>query len=55
MAANQQSGTVIDLAGVTFIDADGNALLIRLWRQGEELRAAGYLTRCVVEEITGLG
>lgn len=44
---------MIDLAGVTFIDADGRALLARLWREGAELRASGCLTRCVVEEITG--
>jgi anti-anti-sigma regulatory factor len=50
---NRQSGIVIDLIGVTFIDADGKALLTKLWQQGAELRAAGCLTRCVVEEITG--
>lgn len=52
---NRQSGMVIDLTGVTFIDADGKALLTKLWQQGAELRAAGCLTRCVVEEITGAG
>jgi anti-anti-sigma regulatory factor len=44
---------VIDLAGVTFIDADGKTLLTMLWRQGATLRASGCLTRCMVEEITG--
>lgn len=46
--------TVVDLTGVTFIDADGKALLASLWRQGAELRASGCLTKCVVEEITRL-
>lgn len=55
MSVNQQSCAVIDLTGVTFIDANGKALLTRLWQQGAELRAAGCLTRCVVEEITGPG
>ena len=55
MSVNQQSCVVIDLTGVTFIDANGKALLTRLWQQGAELRAAGCLTRCVVEEITGPG
>jgi len=55
LSGNQQSGAVIDLTGVTFIDADGKALLTKLWQQGAELRAAGCLTRCVVEEITGSG
>ena len=55
MSVNQQSCAVIDLTGVTFIDANGKALLTRLWHQGAELRAAGCLTRCIVEEITGPG
>lgn len=50
---NQRHCRRIDLAGVTFIDAEGKALLARLWREGAELRASGCLTRCVVEEITG--
>lgn len=55
MAANTQSHRMIDLTGVTFVDADGKALLTRLWQQGAELRAAGCLTRCIVEEITKTG
>ena len=54
-AANPQDRVVIDLTGVTFVDADGKALLTRIWQQGAELRAAGCLTRCIVEEITGSG
>lgn len=55
MSLNQQSCTVVDLTGVTFIDASGKALLAKLWQQGAELRAAGCLTRCVIEEITRSG
>jgi ABC-type transporter Mla MlaB component len=55
MAANIQSHRMIDLTGVTFVDADGKALLTRLWQQGAELHAAGCLTRCIVEEITKTG
>jgi anti-anti-sigma regulatory factor len=54
MSEEHQHCTVIDLTGVTFIDAMGKALLASLWRQGAELRASGCLTKCVVEEITGL-
>lgn len=43
--------TMIDLAGVTFIDADGKVLLAELSQQGVELRAAGCMTGCVVKEI----
>lgn len=53
LTGNQREHAVIDLSGVTFIDATGKALLDRLWRQGARLRAAGCLTRCIVEEITG--
>ena len=52
MFGNDYGCTVLDLAGVTFIDADGKSLLARLWGRGTELRASGCLTRCVVEEIT---
>lgn len=53
LSTNQQQCTVVDLTGVTFIDADGKTLLTTLWQQGATLRASGCLTRCVVEEITG--
>lgn len=55
MVANQQSHTVIDLTGVTFVDADGKALLTRMWQQGARFHAIGCLNRCVVEEITKAG
>ena len=54
VSTNQPQRVMIDLTGVTFIDADGKALLTRLWRQGADLRATGCLTKCVVEEIAGL-
>ena len=55
MSVNQQSCTVIDLSSVTFIDVKGKSLLIKLWQQGAEFRAAGCMTRCLVEEITKTG
>ncbi|TKB74106.1 MAG: hypothetical protein E8D46_09590 [Nitrospira sp.] len=53
ISGSLQSGAVIDLTGVTFIDANGKTLLTKLWQQGAELRAASCLTKCIVEEITG--
>ena len=53
--ADPGSRAVVDLTGVTFVDADGKALLTKMWQQGAELRAAGCLTRCIVDEITGSG
>lgn len=49
VSGHQESGAVIDLAGVTFIDADGKTLLTRLGQQGAELRASGCLTKCIIE------
>jgi anti-anti-sigma regulatory factor len=42
----------VDLTGVTFIDAAGQACLAALHRQGAELVAADCLTKAVVAEIT---
>lgn len=53
LAVSQRGNVLIDLSGVTFIDATGKTLLDRLWRQGARLRATGCLTRCIVEQITG--
>lgn len=53
LTESQRENAVIDLSGVTFIDAMGKMLLDRLWQQGARLRATGCLTRCIVEEITG--
>jgi anti-anti-sigma regulatory factor len=55
MVANQQSRAVVDLTGVTFVDAEGKALLARMSQQGAQLHAVGCLTRCIVEEITKAG
>jgi hypothetical protein len=41
----------VDLSSVTFIDADGKALLGQLHREGAELVASGCLNKCIVEGI----
>lgn len=43
---------VVDLTGVTYVDAEGKALLTALWREGAVLQAAGCCTKFIVEEIT---
>ena len=55
IAANSQGGVVVDLTGVTFVDAKGKALLTRMWQQGARFHAIGCLNTCVVEEITKAG
>lgn len=47
-----QRGTVLNLTGVTFIDQSGQELLHRLWQEGAELKAAGCLNNCLVDQIT---
>lgn len=55
VSVNDSKGAIIDLTGVTFIDAEGKVLLAQLSQQGVRLRASGCLTRSVVEEIIGGG
>jgi anti-anti-sigma regulatory factor len=55
MSVNQQNRTVINLTGVTFVDAEGKALLARMSQQGAQLHAVGCLTKCIVEEIAKAG
>jgi anti-anti-sigma regulatory factor len=51
-ADTQQSYPVrVDLSAVTFIDADGKALLGQMYRKGAELVASGCLNKCIVERI----
>ena len=42
----------VDLTGVTFIDAAGQACLAAMHRQGAEFVGADCLTKAVVAEIT---
>ena len=49
IAATQQKRIVrVDLAGVTFVDAEGQTCLVALYHQGAELIAADCLTKAVV-------
>jgi anti-anti-sigma regulatory factor len=43
----------VDLTGVTFIDAAGQACLAALHRRGAEFIAADCLTKAVVAEVMG--
>ena len=50
--ATQQKPIVrVDLAGVTFVDAEGQACLVALHQQGAELVADDCLTKAIVAEI----
>ena len=41
----------VDLSSVTFIDAEGKALLTRMCREGARLVTTGCLNKCIVEGI----
>lgn len=55
VVAAPHSKLIVDLAAVTFVDAEGRALLTQMWQQGTQLHAVGCLNRCIVEEITKAG
>jgi len=42
----------VDLSGVSFVDDKGRRLLAQMVQDGAELRAAGVMTRGIIEEIT---
>jgi len=42
---------VVDLTGVTFVEADGKALLGKMWQDGAELLVTGCCMRSLVEDI----
>ena len=52
LAGRRRPSVRFDLAGVTFIDAAGEAYLAAMHRQGAALIAADCLTRAIVAEIT---
>jgi len=45
----------VDLRDITFIDENGKALLLDLWRDGATFQVAGCLNRWIVDEITQSG
>lgn len=47
-----QKSAVVNLTGVTFIDQSGQELLQHLWQKGADLKAAGCLNNCLVDQIT---
>src|SRR5713226_8697290 len=52
VVGSRGSPVVVDLSGVTFIDAEGKVLLTEMWQQGAKLHAVSCLTRCIVEDVT---
>jgi hypothetical protein len=51
LAADPSRATLVDLAGVTFIDSEGRTLLSRMRRQGARLLSNGVLIDAMVAEI----
>jgi anti-anti-sigma regulatory factor len=44
---------LVDLSGVTFVDAAGKQLLVGMHEQGTRFAAAGLLSKCLMAEIEG--
>ena len=50
-AARGRGAVRVDLSEVAFVDAEGRALLERMYRRGAELAACGCMTRAICDEI----
>ncbi len=55
LALSKGRALLVDLTTVIDIDAEGKALLKRMYLEGARFRAAGCLTCALVEEIAGSG
>ncbi|MCM3872394.1 MAG: hypothetical protein ND895_17055 [Pyrinomonadaceae bacterium] len=51
LATNPSRTMLVDLADVTFIDAEGRALLARMRQKGARLLSTGVLINAIVAEI----
>ena len=51
LAAGSSRTMLVDLADVSFIDAEGRALLARMRQKGVRLLSAGVLINAIVAEI----
>jgi hypothetical protein len=51
LAASPSRTMLMDLADVSFIDAEGRALLVRMRQKGVRLLSAGVLINAIVAEI----
>ena len=53
MPESERWSLIVDLQGVTFIEAAGKALLAEMWQAGAELIATGCCNKPMIEQITG--
>ncbi|HET6676286.1 MAG TPA: hypothetical protein VFG71_13155 [Nitrospiraceae bacterium] len=50
--AAENRSIVVNLASVSYVDADGKRLLSDMCRAGVDFEASGCLMRCLVDEVT---
>jgi len=50
-SAGSEGSILVDLTGVTFVDAPGKQLLTRMHEQGAGFLATGLMTKFLIEEI----
>lgn len=55
LATDPSRGMLVNLANVTFIDSEGQALLTRMRRQGVKLLSTGVLNNAIIAEIEAEG
>jgi len=51
MGEKPASDATVDLAGVTYVDAEGKKLLARMFKQGACLRDGQLMTRYIVAQV----
>ena len=51
LSADPSGAVLVNLASVTFIDSEGQALLTRMRREGVRLRSRGVLINAIVAKI----
>lgn len=51
VASTQDQEILLDLAGVTFVDRDGEALLASMLGRGTKVRATGVMISHLVQEV----
>ncbi len=51
VAAFQKGVFIVNVTDVTFMDAEGEALLTEMWRAGVELRTTDCFTKAIVDRI----
>jgi len=54
LASSTQTGLLVDLTSVSFIDDRGKQLLTKMHETGAKLVSSSLMSRCLIEELEGV-